>query len=44
MRILIADDHAVFRHGLKEVLAEQFSGAAFGEAETAQTRAGRREG
>jgi two-component system invasion response regulator UvrY len=37
MRILITDDHAVFRRGLKEVLAEQFSGAVFGEAETAQS-------
>ena len=37
MRILIADDHAVFRRGLKDVLAEQFSGPAFGEAGAAQT-------
>src|SRR5882762_10558688 len=37
MRILIADDHAVFRRGLKDVLKEHFAAAAFGEAETAQT-------
>jgi two-component system invasion response regulator UvrY len=37
MRILIADDHAVFRHGLKDILANRFAGAVFGEAETAQT-------
>lgn len=36
MRILIADDHAVFRRGLKEVLRERFVEAKFGEAETAQ--------
>ena len=36
MRILIADDHAVFRRGLKETLAEAFSRVAFGEAKTAQ--------
>jgi two-component system invasion response regulator UvrY len=32
MRILIADDHAVVRHGLKQILAEAFSQAVFGEA------------
>ncbi len=36
MRVLIADDHAVFRRGLKETLAEAFSRIAFGEARTAQ--------
>jgi DNA-binding NarL/FixJ family response regulator len=36
MKILIADDHSVFRHGLKDILARQFPGAAFGEAETGQ--------
>jgi two-component system, NarL family, invasion response regulator UvrY len=36
MRILIADDHAVFRRGLKETLADAFSKVAFGEAKTAQ--------
>src|SRR6266705_1808592 len=36
MRVLIADDHAVFRRGLKETLAEAFSRVTFGEAKTAQ--------
>lgn len=36
MRILIADDHAVFRRGLRETLTEAFSGATYGEARTAQ--------
>ena len=36
MRILIADDHAVFRHGLKDILVRHFPEASFGEAETAQ--------
>ena len=37
MKILIADDHAVFRRGLINVLSERFPAAAeFGEAETAQ--------
>lgn len=36
MRILIADDHAVFRRGLKETLADAFSKVAFGETKTAQ--------
>ena len=36
MRVLIADDQAVFRRGLKETLAEVFSNVAFGEARTAQ--------
>lgn len=36
MRILIADDHAVFRRGLRETLAEAFSRVQFGEARTAQ--------
>lgn len=35
MRVLIADDHAVFRRGLRETLAEAFSRATFGEAKTA---------
>jgi len=34
MRILIADDHAVVRTGLKEILAQEFLGAVFGEAES----------
>lgn len=32
MRILIADDHAVVRQGLKHILAEAFKRASFGEA------------
>ncbi len=36
MKVLIADDHAVFRRGLKETLAEVFSKVTFGEAKTAQ--------
>ena len=32
MRILIADDHAVVRHGLKQILAEAFLHATFDEA------------
>ena len=36
MRILIADDQAVFRRGLRETLAEAFSKATFAEARTAQ--------
>ena len=36
IRILIADDHAVLREGLKQILAEEFSEAEFGEAGTTQ--------
>jgi len=36
MKILIADDHAVFRRGLRETLSEAFSKTVFGEARTAQ--------
>ena len=36
MRVLIADDHAVFRRGLRETIGEAFSKVTFGEAETAQ--------
>jgi DNA-binding NarL/FixJ family response regulator len=36
MRILIADDHAVFRRGLKETIGEAFPKVTFGEARTAQ--------
>ncbi len=32
MLILIADDHAVVRRGLKEILADEFPGASFSEA------------
>ena len=35
MRILIADDHAVVRQGLKQILADEFPTAVFGEATTA---------
>jgi len=36
VRVLIADDHAVFRRGLRETLAEAFSRVTYGEAKTAQ--------
>jgi DNA-binding NarL/FixJ family response regulator len=36
MRILIADDHAVVRHGLRQILADEFKRAVFGEARNAQ--------
>ena len=36
MKILIGDDHAVFRRGLKETLSEAFPRIVFGEARTAQ--------
>jgi DNA-binding NarL/FixJ family response regulator len=36
MRILIADDHAVVRRGLKEILSEAFKRASFGEAANSQ--------
>jgi len=36
MRILIADDHAMFRRGLRETLAEAFPRVIFGEAKTAE--------
>ena len=36
MKILIADDHAVFRRGLRETIAEAFHRVTFGEAGTAQ--------
>jgi two-component system, NarL family, invasion response regulator UvrY len=32
MKILIVDDHAVVRRGLRELLADAFSGSMFGEA------------
>src|SRR6516164_1916169 len=32
MRILIGDDHAVLRDGLKRILANEFTDASFGEA------------
>ncbi len=36
MRILIADDHAVVRQGLRQILARVFKGASFGEAANSQ--------
>ena len=36
MKILITDDHAVVRQGLKLILADQFKCAEFGEARNAQ--------
>jgi two-component system invasion response regulator UvrY len=36
MRILLADDHTVVRCGLKQILAEEFKRAVFGEARNAQ--------
>jgi len=36
MKVLIADDHAVVRRGLKETINESFPKTTFGEVETAQ--------
>jgi DNA-binding NarL/FixJ family response regulator len=36
MRVLIADDHAIFRRGLKDTLVDEFSKVSFGEARSAQ--------
>ena len=36
MRVLIADDHAILRRGLLEILKAAFKDAVFGEAETGQ--------
>ncbi len=36
MRILLADDHAVMRSGLKLILADAFKGVTFGEAKDCQ--------
>jgi len=36
IRVLIADDHAVFRRGLRETLCDAFSDVTFEEAKTAQ--------
>src|SRR5690242_3711569 len=36
MKILLTDDHAVVRHGLKQILADEFKRATFGEARNAQ--------
>jgi len=29
LRILLADDHAVVRHGVKQILADAYAGATF---------------
>src|SRR5437879_13859993 len=36
MKILLADDHTVVRHGLKQIIADEFKRAVFGEARNAQ--------
>lgn len=36
MKILIVDDHAVFRRGIRETLGDAFPKVIFGEAKTAQ--------
>ena len=36
MKILLTDDHAVVRHGLKQILADEFKKATFCEARNAQ--------
>lgn len=36
MKILIADDHAVVRHGIRQILAAAFKGSVFGEAANSQ--------
>lgn len=36
LRILLADDHAVVRRGVKQILAEAFTQATFGEAQNVQ--------
>lgn len=36
MKILLADDHTVVRHGVKTILADEFKRATFGEARNAQ--------
>lgn len=36
LRVLIADDHAVVRHGLKQIVERGFGVTAFGEARDAQ--------
>jgi DNA-binding NarL/FixJ family response regulator len=40
MKILIADDHAIFRRGVRDILAEHDPAAVFGEAETARAALG----
>jgi two-component system, NarL family, invasion response regulator UvrY len=36
LKILLADDHAVVRQGVKQILAESFARATFGEAQNAR--------
>lgn len=36
IKILVADDHAIFRRGLKETLRSEFPKASFAEAKTAE--------
>ncbi len=36
IRVLIVDDHAIVRRGLRELLSDEFHGAAFGEASNAR--------
>ena len=36
IRVLIVDDHAIVRRGLRELLSDEFPGAAFGEASDAR--------
>ena len=35
-RILVVDDHAVVRQGVKQILSEQFHGAVLGDAQNAE--------
>jgi two-component system invasion response regulator UvrY len=37
IRVLIVDDHEIVRRGIKEVLADEFSGLKLGEAENSQS-------
>ena len=36
MKMLVVDDHAVVRHGVKQILSEQFHGAMIDEAQNAE--------
>ena len=36
LHILLADDHAIVRRGVQEILAEQYPAAVFGHAASAQ--------
>jgi two-component system invasion response regulator UvrY len=40
MRVLIVDDHAILRRGLRALISEAFHGAAFGEASNAEEALG----